>query len=214
MRRIFFISACVIMSGISFSQTPSDVFNPGSQSFYWLGIDFSHVKTIGDFTQFGEAGAVDAYQIKTQYFPSWNNLVLSEPEKFDIKGMFKLDNLENDIEMIAKINAETNTSEMQASSSPNYTEDNIKSFVSSYNTSGKSGIGLVFIAEALDKNTPEGWFHVVAINMGTKDVLVWERVKAKPAGFGVRNYWAGAVAAIIKEAKKSYYKSWKAKYEK
>lgn len=214
MRKIFIISVCYLLTTFSFGQSSSDVFNPGSYSFYWLGIDFSHVKIIGDFTQFGEAGSVDAYQIKNQYFPSWNNLVLSEPEKYDIKGMFKLDRLENDIDMITKINADANSNEMQASSAPNYTEENIRSFVSSYNTGGKSGIGLVFIAEVLDKNTPEGCFHVVAINMSSKEVLMWERITSKPGGFGVRNYWAGAVYNIIKESKKSYYKSWKAKYSK
>lgn len=214
MKKIIFILACLIMAGVAFSQTASDVFNPGSQSFYWLGLDFSHVKIIGDFTQFGEAGSVDAYQIKNQYFPAWNNLILSEPEKYDIKGMFKLDKLENDIGMITKINADANSNDMQASSAPDYTEDNIKSFVSAYNTGGKSGIGIVFIAEALDKNTPEGCFHVIAINMSNNNLLMWERIKAKPGGFGVRNYWAGAVSNIIKEAKKSYYKSWKAKYSK
>jgi hypothetical protein len=214
MKKIISVATLALLTGLIFGQTSSDVFNPGSHDFYWLGIDFSHVKMIGDFTQFGEAGTVDAYQIKNQYFPAWNNLVLNEPEKYDIKGMFKLDRLENDIDMITKINADANSNEMQATSVPNYTEENIRSFVGSYKTGGKSGIGLVFIAEVLDKNTPEGCFHVVAINMSNNDVLMWERISAKPGGFGVRNFWAGAVYNIIKEAKKSYYKSWKAKYGK
>ena len=208
------LSACFVFSSLVFSQTAADVFQPGSYSFYWLGIDFSHVKIIGNFAQFAEAGAVDAYQIKTQYFPAWNNLILSEPEKYDIKGMFKLNELVIDIEMIAKLNAETDVNGMETANSPNYTRENIQSFVDGYNTTGKSGIGIVFLAESLDKNTPEAWFHIVAMNTTSKEVLIWERIKAKPGGFGVRNYWAGAVYNIIKEAKKSYYKSWETKYSK
>jgi hypothetical protein len=203
-----------MFSVMVFSQTAADVFKPGSYTFYWLGLDFSHLKLIGDFTQFGEAGSIDPYQIKTQYFPGWNNLMLNEPEKYDFKGMFQFNELVNDIEMITKINAETDVNTMEGSSAPNYSLENIQSFVSSYNTAGKSGIGIVFIAEVFDKNTPEAWFHVVAINASSKEVLVWERIKAKPGGFGLRNYWAAAVYNIIKEGKKSYYKSWKAKYTK
>ncbi len=214
MKRILIAALFVVFSGLTFSQTASDVFNPGSYTFYWLGLDFSHVKVIGDFTQFGDAGAVDAYQIKTQYFPAWNELMLNEPEKFDFKGLFKLNELINDIEMITRVNAETDVNAMSATEAPNYSQENIQSFVNGYNTTGKSGIGLVFIAESLDKVGKEAWFHVVAINTTSKEVLMWERIKSVPTGFGVRNYWAGAVYNIIKEGKKSYYKSWKAKYAK
>lgn len=214
MKRILIICIMFMLTGVAFSQTAADVFKPGSYTFYWLGIDFSHVKTIGDFTQFGEAGSIDAYQIKTQYFPAWNNLILNEPEKYDIKGMFKLNELVNDIEMITKVNADADENAMSATSAPNYTIENIQSFVSSYKTEGKNGIGILFLAEALDKNAPLAWFHVIAINASTKEVLLWERVSAKPGGFGIRNYWAGAVYNIIKEAKKSYYKSWQSKYSK
>ncbi len=214
MKRILIICVLFMFSVMAFSQTPAEVFKPGSYTFYWLGLDFSHLKLIGDFTQFGEAGSIDAYQIKTQYFPGWNDLMLNEPDKYDFKGLFQLNELVNDIEMITKVNAGTDVNALEGTSAPGYSLENIQSFVNSYNTAGKSGIGIVFIAEVFDKNTPEAWFHVVAINASTKEVLVWERVKAKPGGFGLRNYWAAAVYNIIKEGKKSYYKSWKTKYTK
>lgn len=214
MKKILIAGLFLGFSCLGFGQTAADVFNPGSYTFYWLGLDFSHVKVIGDFTQFGDAGAVDAYQIKTQYFPAWNELMLNEPEKFDFKGLFKLNELVNDIEMITKVNAETDVNAMQASEAPNYTLEQIQSFVNGYNTTGKNGIGILFLAESLDKVGKIAWFHVIAINASTREVLMWERISATPSGFGVRNYWAGAINNIIKEGKKSYYKSWKAKYAK
>ena len=80
--------------------------------------------------------------------------------------------------------------------------------MSFYNTEGKKGVGVFFLAESLNKNTREGCFHFIAMDMKTKELLIHERLLGKPKGFGLRNYWAGSIYSVIKKIKKKRYKVW------
>jgi len=50
MKKHFIIILIFIISIAGISQTAKDLFNPNDLKVYWLGIDFSHVKLIGDFS--------------------------------------------------------------------------------------------------------------------------------------------------------------------
>jgi hypothetical protein len=69
-----------------FSQNAEDLFKASPTTIHWLGIDFSKVRLVGDFSQFASAGTKSSVEVKNKYFPAWNRLVLDEREKFDVKG--------------------------------------------------------------------------------------------------------------------------------
>jgi len=48
--------------------------------------------------------------------------------------------------------------------------------------------------------------------MKTKEVLIAERLMSKPAGVGLRNFWAGAIHRTMKEIRDSRYMVWRKKY--
>jgi hypothetical protein len=81
--------------------------------------------------------------------------------------------------------------------------------VNQYNLEGRDGIGVVFIAESLNKSYKEAYFHFVAINMKTGEVLFHQRLRGEPSGFGLRNYWANSVYRVINDIKLYYYVRWK-----
>lgn len=211
--RLICISLFVFAAFFAKAQTVKDIFSSNDIQFSWLGIDYSHVKLIGDFSQYGGAGQKNAIQVRDTYFASWNQLVLNEPQKFDIKGMVNKD-IYNDIDMVKALNAKTDPDKMEAANPPAYTSDDIKNFVKSYSVEDKKGIGIVFIAECLNKGLDEAFYHVVFISMPSKEVLLSEKILGKPAGVGLRNFWAGSVFNVIKKIKTEYYRSWKSKYSK
>jgi hypothetical protein len=49
--------------------------------------------------------------------------------------------------------------------------------------------------------------------MNTGDVLVTERMTGNATGFTIRNYWAGAITAIMKRVQEDEFKKWKKKYK-
>jgi hypothetical protein len=211
MRRQLFSFILLLYAISSNTQTVEDLFQPGDIRISWLGIDFSHVKLIGNFAEFFEAGEKSSWQIRDNYFPKWNRIILDEPEKYDIRGMLRIADIYYDIDMIADINAKTPLEDIESYNTPKYTDKDIESFVGQYDLEGKEGIGVLFIAECLNKNAVEAFFHFVAINMKTKQVLFHERLRGVPNGFGFRNYWANTLFSIIQDIKFYYYGSWKMK---
>jgi len=208
MKKQFITVLLLFIAVIVDSQTAKDLFSPSNVKISWLGVDFSHVKLIGDFSQFYGAGEKDNAQIRDNYFPAWNRLILVEPDKYDIKGMLRNDSIIYDIEMVTKINSSTPNNDMESYNTPNYSKKDIETFVSLYDTKEKSGIGILFLAESLNKSMKEAYYHFVAIDMKTKEILFHERLRGKPKGFGLRNYWAGSIYSVIKEIKNERYKVW------
>ena len=195
------------------SQTAEDIFKSSDVKISWLGIDFSHVKLIGDFSQFASAGEKSSVQIRDQYFPKWNNLIMAEPEKYDIKGMLRKGDIHYDVDMLMRINSTSAVEDIESYNTPNYTIEDIKDFIIDYNIENKEGIGVIFIAESLNKNAQEAYFHFVAVNMKTKELLIHERLRGEPRGFGLRNYWAGSIYSIIKDIRKVHYNNWRYKFK-
>jgi hypothetical protein len=209
---------CILLISffISFSiraQEASDLFVSSDTKISWLGVDYSHVKLIGSFAQFFNSGDKSVNQLKDEYFLGWNNLVLNEPNKYDIKGMLRKSNLYIDVDMIMKINSDANLEDIESYNVPNYSTTFIDSIVSQYPVQGKSGIGILFIAEALNKPGEEAFYHFVAMNMETNQVLIQERLRGEPRGFGLRNYWAGSLYDVIKQIEKQKYRLWKNTYK-
>ena len=62
------------------AQEAKDLFKASDVPICWLGVDFSHVKLIGDFTEFSSAGEKNVVEIRDKYFPKWNQLILAEPD--------------------------------------------------------------------------------------------------------------------------------------
>jgi len=195
------------------SQTAQDLFQKSDLKVSYLGIDFSHVKLIGNFAEFFDAGEKNVMEIRDTYFRRWNMVVLNEREKYDIRGMLRKNDIYYDIEMITAVNAQTNLDGIESYNSEKFTEDDIQAFVSQYNLEGKEGIGVVFIAECLNKSAEEAIFHFVAMNMNTREVLFHRRLRGEPQGFGLRNYWANSVYRIIQDIKYYYYNEWWIKAE-
>jgi hypothetical protein len=210
MKKVLFLVICC-SSIIARSQSAEDLFTTSDTKLYWLGVDFSNVKLIGDFSQFYGVGEKSASQIKKTYFPAWNHLILDEREKYDVPGMLRKDDIIYDIDMIMEVNETAPLEEMEVYNEPNYTKEDVERFISKYKTD-KQGIGIVLVAEVLNKANTEAWFHFVAINLADKKILVHDRLRGTPGGIGLRNYWAGAIYDVLKEISKSRYRAWKSTY--
>ena len=172
----------------------------------WLGIDFSRLQFEGDFTQFKDAGAMSPLEIRDKYFESWNGLIRDEPKKFNLEDALQKNEVTREVDFFKSINARSNPKSV--SSSTQFSQADIKKYVSGYNLTGKTGYGALMIAESFRKEAKEGTFHFVVVDLASRRIVAQERIVAEAGGFGIRNYWAGAINDAIKEVKKTYYKKW------
>lgn len=214
MKKITFYIAFVFVLSVQLNaQTVEDIFKPNDIKVSWLGIDFSHVKLIGDFSQFFGTGMKNTNQIKDEYFIGWNTVVMNEPKRYDVKSMLRKGDIFYDPDMIMGINAKTPLETLESYNIPKYSQADIKGFVDSYDLAGKEGLGVLMIAEALNKNANEAYYHFIIINMKTKEILVEKRMMSVPSGFGLRNYWAASIYKVMKDIKNNQYPMWRKIYK-
>lgn len=204
---IFLLMTCLLcINNLNVNaQSAKDVFDSGSPITY-LGIDFSNAKCYGEGTRF------DAADITLRI----NDLLRNEYEKYNLGEALKKNSVNTKFDLTEKLNAnikDDNFFTYNESDLNKLDEAAIQKIVSKYNLSGyDKGLGIVFIVDNLNKSTVEEVVWVTFFNMNNKKVVFTEKVIAKAAGFGLRNYWARPFYDIIKNIKSSLFKKWKSKY--
>lgn len=193
---VLFISTSAIFS--SYAQSSEDISN--STNWTWFGIDYTN-----------------CYYIMSYDFPSvsdleskigaWNNLVLTEREKFLVKP-FKGKTLAYSIDMVTEINEGIDVKSRISNDpmlSTHMDKSQIQEIVNNYQIPNDlSGIGLIFIAECYNKPNEQGAYYTTFFDIASKKVLSTERKLGKASGFGIRNYWANSYYVILKELGKTY----------
>ena len=160
------------------------------KSITWYGIDFTRAK----FTLVTE----DPTIIVNQYLKSINQLIQMEPEKYNLKKMFNKTEATIDLSQVDAKNATIDPATLIVNDVHKISLDDVKAVVASYDTKGKTGLGLIFVAENLHKVKQSGSYWVCFFDQATKQIVDAERYEAKAAGMGFRNYWAGSIYNIMK----------------
>lgn len=193
----------------AYSQTLKDVFSNSASPIFYLGIDFSKAKLLDN-------GNPD--DIRNRLYESINQLIVNEPKKFDLKSAFHKNNIDYDFGPVNKSNSQANLNDILSTNFADFKrfkESDVTAIVKNLDLSGKTGIGLLFVMEAMRKQNKKGdasvW--VTLIDMKTKKLLMTERMESKgKGGIGFRNYWASAIKDLLDDIEDSKYKEWQAKY--
>lgn len=197
-------------SSLAFSQTLKDVFTNSETPLLYLGVDFTKAKLIN----YPDPKVMD---IRDRIYTAINDLTVNEPKKFDLAGAFHKSTISNDLSAVKKRNEKINTEDIASTNISDFSrlkESDISAVAKALDLSGKTGIGLLFVMEAMRKEDKKGdaamW--VTLVDMKTKTVLLTERIEAKATGIGFRNYWASTIKEVIDEVDKKKFKEWKKKF--
>lgn len=202
---LFLLSLTLTLS--AYAQTKNDIFN-STTSITWLGLDFTQVRFVGDR---------DAWEDKSrrhETLESLNNLMIKESEKYDIADAIDKTKVEAETRITVLHNGRLELNDRISDSMTDHIlkASDIQEIVSKYDFKGLQGIGLMFNIESFNKPSEQAIVWITFINMDTRQVLITEKMTQAPMGFGIRNYWAGAIYKIIKDIKKSDYERWRKKY--
>ncbi|HMH32262.1 MAG TPA: hypothetical protein VK543_04485 [Puia sp.] len=208
--RFIFLSACLLAFQFPMqAQTLKEFFNDSNVPLFYLGIDFTRARLIDDAT-------ANEQDIVARQYTGINELVITEAKKFDVKGAFHRNNVDHDLGYVNKRNESANAAAIKSTSSGDFhrlKEDSIAALVRGYDFGGKKGIGLLIVMEAMSKSEKAAAAWVTLIDMGSKKVLLTERIESKSSmSFGFRNYWATTVKNLLETIEKKKYNEWKAKY--
>lgn len=189
MKKITFLACFLLASILSFGQDNKAKVKEAS-AITFFGVDFSKAKAYGVKEL--------PYQLREAYLRI-NMLFTAEAKKYNIPMYFGKSDVTNSFESVNKNNAEMKDEDVISNTKKNtLTSEQISALIKGYKTEGQ-GVGLVFVAERLDKQDELGYYKVVFFDLASKDVLYSKAMVTKAAGFGVRNYWANTVHRILKE---------------
>ncbi|MFN6945880.1 MAG: hypothetical protein ACK4ND_13105 [Cytophagaceae bacterium] len=203
MKKLIFISSILVFTLVGFVSPQSEKLLK-SKDFVWCGIDYSEVKCIGSH------GFNEPDQIKNRYFAGWNNLIMLEPKKYDLKKFYKKDGQVEDFSVVNKRNEKPVIKELVIDEPYSFKEGQLEKIVKTYNLEkAKEGLGLVYVMESLDKNSQKATMHVVFFDIATKNIL-WTQKYVEPAGgFGFRNYWASPIYRTMRVSSSDFAKKLK-----
>ncbi len=183
------VLALTLILGLNaFAQNIEKALNESSMT--WYGVDFSLAK----FTNIID----DPEDIVERYLDAINQLVPNEPEKYDLKKYFNKSQVTIDLDQVAERNSNIDPDALVIDDEYEISLDDVKAVIKSYNTQDHSGMGLVFIAENLNKSSQTGSYYVCFFDNNTKEIIDARRMTGKATGFGIRNYWAGSVYNVMK----------------
>lgn len=170
--------------------------------FVYFGIDFSEVKLIGS------EGFSDPERIQGHFFDNWNELILNESDKYDIKSFYQRDKVLQDLSVVEERNEMPKSDDLVINSSYSFDEGQLNKIISNYDPEEyKEGLGLVYVVETLNKTAQHAKINVVFFDISSKEILWSKKYTVAPGGFGFRNYWARAFYNVMKQNGKDYVKA-------
>lgn len=172
----------------------------------WCGFDFSHVKCIGS------DGFTDPDDVKNRFFEAWNDLVLNESDKYDVKKFYGKEAQVNDLSVVSQRNELPDANELVIDEAYAFEEGQLESIIRQYELSeAQEGLGLVYVIEALNKTAQHAVVNVVFFDIASNEILWTKKYETKPGGFGLRNYWAAAFRKAMETSGKDFQKEMKKK---
>lgn len=186
-----------MQNGIVFCQSKEEL--RSAESITWFGIDFSEARFIGkqDFKS--------PWELKEKLIPGWNQVILHEPEKYNLSAFFKKSEVETELGDAYDRNSKIDENIIILGvEGYDYAlnEDKIQEVISEYKTD-YTGYGLVFVVESFNKLAQMGTVWVTYFHIPTKKVVLTKKMSAEPMGFGIKNYWARVFYRIMQECEES-----------
>ncbi len=169
-----------------------------------IGIDFSNTTFID------RTGFTNPRDVHDRFLEGWNMLLWNESDKYDFQSALKLTKYEFNIDPMIEYSMDnTDYKEFVKSSIPEaWTESDISAMIKKYpSVNQDQPLAMVWIPEYFSKPAENAKIHLVIFQTDSRDIVWHKTFDGKPGGFGLRNYWGGAFASILKQVKKGY-KSW------
>jgi len=193
-----------------FSQTLKEVFSSSETPLLYLGIDFTKARLIDDAV----ANEID---VRDRQFAGINDVIISEPKKYDLNSAFHKSNVDHDLGPVGKRNLKADAGQIKSTNTSDFhrlKEEDIVSLVKGFEFPDKKGVGVLFVMEAMNKSGKAAAIWVTFIDTKAKKVLLTERIESSTkGGFSFRNLWASSIKNLLDTIEDKKYKEWKNKYQ-
>ncbi len=175
-----------------------------SKEILWLGIDFS----LSKFTRKGFE--ITQEQLRT-YFNEWNQLVIADQKKYDIRMSFRKPIMSYDLSAVTKANKSVRISNILCENitiEAVHTDEGICEYLRQLSTPQQHRFALIFIVESFDASCKTGAVWVGLFDTVSHEPVLCEKFLKVPSGFGTKNYWGRIFYNILYDIRSYAYYRW------
>lgn len=156
-----------------------------AKAIKFFGIDYSLAKV------YGAAETPDQFKVA---FNKINRLFIVEAKKYDVGKRIKKEISEISLDAVDQLNPQIKSDELMTTNKQYaLDEQQIKQAIQSLPIKNEEGIGMIFLAELLNKADNMATYQTVFFNMESKEIIDIRPVSGKARGFGLRNFWAYSI---------------------
>lgn len=175
-----------------------------TREILWVGINFAKSK----FTREGFDFNQETLQ---HHLQEWNKLILNDQKKYDIRMSFRKPIMKYDLSVITKLNKSLKVNDVLTlfiSSQHVYSDEQMRNYVDSLELPATLPYALMFAVESFDTTVKTAAIWVVITKTDTREVVLCEKFLKKPAGIGLRNYWARTFYNVFYDIQSDAFRRW------
>lgn len=175
-----------------------------TREILWVGINFAKSK----FTRKGFDFNQETLQ---HHLQEWNKLILNDQKKYDIRMSFRKPIMKYDLSVITKLNKSLKVNDVLTlfiSSQHVYSDEQMRNYVASLELPATLPYALMFAVESFDTTVKTAAIWVVITKTDTREVVLCEKFLKKPAGIGLRNYWARTFYNVFYDIQSDAFRRW------
>ena len=175
-----------------------------TREILWVGINFAKAK----FTREGFDFSQESLH---HYLHEWNKLILNDQKKYDIRMSFRKPIMKYDLSAITKLNKSLKVNDILTlfiSSQHVYSDEQMCKFAASFELPATLPYALMFAVESFDATVKTAAIWVVITKTDTREVVLCEKFLKKPAGIGLRNYWARTFYNVFYDIQSDAFRRW------
>lgn len=208
--KCLFVALFSVISHCAYSQDIREFFTSLEASIEFVGLDFSQAKMVGVTDRNAST------ETQATYFRAWNDLLLNETRKYDVKRAFMKRNIHYNFEIVHTLNRQLRYVDLLTDLSPkSFSKKSLQKMVNRYDTQTmKSTYGVSFVIHSFNKFRERAYVYIVVFDVASKKVLFSAQVSGEAGGFGFRNYWARTIYNILEDVRDYKFRRWKEKVKR
>lgn len=175
-----------------------------TREILWVGINFAKAK----FTREGFDFNQETLQ---HHLQEWNKLILNDQKKYDIRMSFRKPMMKYDLSVITKLNKSLKVNDILTlfiSSQHVYSDEQMRNYAATLELPATLPYALMFAVESFDTTVKTAAIWVVITKTDTHEVVLCEKFLKKPAGIGLRNYWARTFYNVFYDIQSDAFRRW------
>ncbi|MBO6080796.1 MAG: hypothetical protein J6P54_07520 [Bacteroidales bacterium] len=175
-----------------------------TKEILWVGINFSKAK----FTRNGFELTQESMH---RLFHEWNMMILNDQKKYDVRMSFRKPVMQYDLSVTTKLNKSVKLNDIMTnyvSIKDTFNDEQICEYVSELIFPTTMKYALTYIVESFNASVKSAAIWVVIVATETHEVVLCEKFLKKPAGIGIRNYWARTFYNVFYDIQSQSFKRW------